>query len=84
MEWEHKGIKFSIETEKMGPFVMVSAKAPKQGMFVRVRPFSALGRDQEQALELLKNQIRLEFRRLPSPVSGESAPETAASEEAAG
>lgn len=84
MEWEHKGIKFSIETEKMGPFVMASARAPKHGMFVRVRPFSALGGDREQALELLKNQVRLEFRRLPSPLSGGSAPESAAPESAAG
>lgn len=69
MQWEHKGIRFDIETEPMGAFVMASARAPRQGMFVRVRPFSALGRDEEQAVELLKQQIELEYRRIPSPVA---------------
>jgi hypothetical protein len=65
MEWEHKGVKFSIRTEALGPFVLASARAPQEGMFVRVRPFSALGKDEEEALDLLKQQIRSEFRRVP-------------------
>lgn len=65
MKWEHKGIEFTIELEPLGPFVMGSARAPKEGMFVRVRPFTALGHSEEEALEMLRNQIRTEFRRLP-------------------
>jgi hypothetical protein len=65
MRWEHKGIAFSITTQPMGPLVMVSARTSKEGMFVRFRPFSAIGRTEEEALELLKNQIRREYRRVP-------------------
>ncbi len=65
MEWQHKGIQFQITFEKMGPLVLASARAPRQGMFVRVRPFSAIGRTQEEALELLRSQIRMEYRRVP-------------------
>ncbi|MEE8583372.1 MAG: hypothetical protein V3T83_00815 [Acidobacteriota bacterium] len=69
MEWEHKGIRFHIDSEPMGAFVMASARAPQEGMFVRVRPFSALGRDEKQAVQLLQQQIELEYRRIPSPVA---------------
>lgn len=65
MEWHHKGIDFTISTEPMGPLVMASAEAPKEGMFVRVRPFSAIGRDQEEAIRLLKEQIEFEYRKVP-------------------
>ena len=56
---------FSIEVEVLGPFFLASASVPKEGLFVRVRPFSALGRSGEAAIEMLKDQIRLEFRRVP-------------------
>jgi hypothetical protein len=65
MEWQHKGITFHITFERMGPLVMASARAPREGMFVRVRPFSAIGRSEEEALELLRSQIRMEYRRVP-------------------
>lgn len=65
MDWEHKGVKFTITTEKAGSFTMASARTPREGIFVRVRPFSALGKSEEEALELLKQQIKMEFRRLP-------------------
>lgn len=65
MEWKHKGISYSITTKQMGPLVMASARAPQKGMFVRVRPYSSIGTDEEQALELLKNQIRMENRSVP-------------------
>lgn len=66
MQWEHKGVKFTIETEKAGIFVLASARTLREGIFVRVRPFSALGKSEEEALELLKKQIQTEFRRLPN------------------
>ncbi len=69
MHWDHKGIQFHIDTEPMGAFVLASARVPREGMFVRVRPFSALGRDEEQAVRLLQQQIELEYRRVPSPVA---------------
>ena len=65
MEWEHKGIRFTITTEKLGPLVMASARTPQEGMFVRVRPFSSIGRDESKAVELLKAQITLEMKRVP-------------------
>ncbi len=65
MEWEHKGIRFTIETEPLGPFFLASARVPPEGMFVRVRPFSALAQTQEAALEILQDQIRIHYRRLP-------------------
>lgn len=65
MEWEHKGIRFTITTEKLGPLVMASARTPREGMFVRVRPFSSIGRDEQKAVELLKAQIALEMKRVP-------------------
>jgi len=67
MEWEHKGIVFTIATETLGPFRMASASVPSEGRFVRIRPFSALGRSEEQALEMLKEQIRMEYRKVPTP-----------------
>ena len=65
MEWEHKGIRFTITTEKVGPMVLASARVPREGMFVRVRPFSAIGHDEQKAIELLKAQIALEMKRIP-------------------
>ncbi len=67
-EWEHKGIRFTITIEPMGEFVMAKARHPSEG-FVRVRPFSALGRQEDEALQMVKDQIRLEYRRIPSPVA---------------
>ncbi len=72
MDWEHKGIRFTITTEKVGPMVMASARVPKEGMFIRVRPFSAIGRDEPKAIELLKAQIALEMRRVPETRSAEA------------
>ena len=65
MTWEHKGITFQLEQESLGSFVMVSARVPSEGPFVRIRPFSALGRSPEEALEMVQDQIRREFRRVP-------------------
>lgn len=65
MEWEHKGITFTISIEKLGALVMASAKAPKEGMFVRVRPFSSVGTSEEKAIEQVKSQIRQEYRKVP-------------------
>lgn len=72
MEWKHKGITFTITTRKMGPLVMASALAPAEGMFVRVRPFSAIGLDEQEALSLLRSQIEMEYRRVLEPDSGSS------------
>ncbi len=69
MNWEHKGIEFTIEVEPLGPFFLASAHVPKEGLFVRVRPFSALGRSHDGAVEMLQDQIRLEFRRVPEVAS---------------
>lgn len=71
MEWEHKGIRFSIETEPLGSFVLASARAPQVGPYVRVRPFSALGRSEEEALVMLKEQIRFQYRKVPATVAAE-------------
>lgn len=65
MQWECKGLLFTISMEPLGPFFLASARVPKEGMFVRVRPFSALGRTEEEAAEMLKEQIRFEYRRVP-------------------
>ena len=65
MDWKHKGIIYSISIEPMGTLVMVSARVPEEGMFVRVRPFSAIGTNEAEALELLKKQIRMEYRSVP-------------------
>ena len=65
MEWEHKGITFAISTEKMGTLVMASARAPMEGAFVRTRPFSAIGKSEEEALDLLKGQIQMEYKKVP-------------------
>ncbi|HRR27037.1 MAG TPA: hypothetical protein P5300_10110 [Acidobacteriota bacterium] len=69
-QWEFKGIQFEITTEPVGPFVLVSARTPKEGAFIRVRPFSALGRNEQEAMEMLKSQIRSEFRRVPDLAPG--------------
>ena len=67
MRWRHKGIDFSIEFEVLGPFTLASARVPPQGPFVRVRPFSALGRGRDESVTLLKQQIEMEYRRVPEP-----------------
>lgn len=65
MDWEFKGVRFTVETEELGPFVLASARAPRVSAYVRVKPFSALGRDREQAIQLLKEHIAFEFRKVP-------------------
>ena len=65
MTWEHKGITFHLEQESLGAFVRISARVPPEGLFVRIRPFSALGRSEEEALAMVKDQIRMEFKRVP-------------------
>jgi hypothetical protein len=65
MEWKHKGITYVISVKQMGSLVMASARAPEKGMFIRVRPYSAIGTDEEEALKLLKEQIRMENRSVP-------------------
>lgn len=71
MQWEHKGIPFEITLEPQGPFFLASARAPNEGPYVRIRPFSALERTREKAVESLKEQIRLEFRKVPEPTPSE-------------
>jgi len=66
MDWEFKGLKFQVKTEALGPFWLASARVPTIGPFVRVRPFSSLGRSEEEALDLLKRQIEFEYRKLPT------------------
>lgn len=68
MNWEYKGLTFEIRIEPMGPLCMASARVPQEGPFVRVRPFSAIGRSQEEAVRLLKEQVALEYRKLPEAV----------------
>ncbi len=67
MEWEHKGLRFTIDTEPMGVLCLAAARVPREGMFVRVRPFSAIGTSEDEAVTLLKDQIRLEFKSVPDP-----------------
>ena len=67
MDWKHKGITYSIKIEPMGTLVMASARVPDEGMFVRVRPYSSIGTNEEEALDLLKKQIRTENRSVPIP-----------------
>ena len=62
MDWEHKGLRFTITTEPMGVLCLAAARVPREGLFVRVRPFSAIGKSEEEAVELLKDQIRLEYK----------------------
>ena len=57
MTWEHKGITFHLAQESLGSFVMVSARVPSEGPFVRIRPFSALGRSEEEALAMVNRFI---------------------------
>ena len=49
----------------MGELYLAAARVPKEGMFVRVRPFSAIGTSTDEALALLKSQIRMEFEIVP-------------------
>ncbi len=65
MDREHKGLRFTISTEPMGVLCLAAARVPREGLFVRVRPFSAIGRSEEEAVELLKDQIRLEYQTVP-------------------
>ena len=69
MDWEHKGLRFTITTEPMGVLCLAAARVPREGMFVRVRPFSAIGKSEEEAVELLKDQILLEYKTVPDPPS---------------
>jgi len=66
MDWDFKGLRFELKTERLGPFWLASARVPNIGPFVRIRPFSSLGKSEEEALDLLKRQIELEFRKLPA------------------
>ena len=71
MDWEHKGLRFTITTEPMGVLCLAAARVPREGLFVRVRPFSAIGKSEEEAVGLLKDQIRLEYQTVPdSPLEG--------------
>ncbi len=69
MDWEHKGLRFTITTEPMGVLCLAAARVPKEGLFVRVRPFSAIGKSEKEAVELLKDQIRLEYQPVPDSPS---------------
>lgn len=69
MVWEHKGMRFAVSTRELGPLVLASARVADLGPYVRIRPFSALGTDRDEAVELLKKQIRLEFRRFGTAIS---------------
>ena len=66
MEWEHKNIHFTITTEPIGPLYLASARTPPVSIFTRIRPFSAIGTSEKAAIELLKDQIRLEFIKIPN------------------
>jgi hypothetical protein len=66
MQWQHKGITFDIEITPLGALVMASASSRREGIFVRQRPFSAIGTSEEAAVELLKKQIELEYRKMPT------------------
>lgn len=65
MQWSHKGQSFEIELKRLGALVLASTPSQSEGPFVRRRPFSALGRSEEEAVELLKGQIELEYRKTP-------------------
>jgi hypothetical protein len=67
MDWEHKGLRFTITTEPLGALCLAAARVPEKGMFVRIRPFSAIGTNEAEAVKLLKDQIRLEFEIVPAP-----------------
>jgi len=67
MDWEHKGRRFTITTEPMGVLCLAAARVPREGLFVRVRPFSAIGKSEEESIELLKDQIRMEYQAVPDP-----------------
>ncbi len=65
MDWEHKGLRFTITTEPMGVLCLAAARVPREGLFVRVRPFSAIGKSEEESIKLLKEQIRMEYQAVP-------------------
>ncbi len=66
MDWEHKGLRFTITTEPMGVLCLAAARVPREGLFIRVRPFSAIGKSEEEAVELLQDQIRMEYQAVPN------------------
>jgi len=66
MDWEHKNIRFTITIEPAGPLYLASARAPSVSIFERIRPFSAIGTSEKAAIELLKDQIKLEFIKIPN------------------
>ena len=66
MEWKHKNIRFAITIEPIGPLYLASALTPPVSIFKRIRPFSAIGTSEKAAIELLKDQIRLEFIKIPN------------------
>ena len=65
MQWTHKGLTFEIQLQQLGPLVLASSPSESEGPFVRRRPFSALGCSEEEAVELLKNQIDFQYRKVP-------------------
>ena len=65
MEWEHKTLCFTITVETIGPLYLASARTPPVNIFRRVRPFSAIGTSEKDAIKLLKDQIKLEFIKIP-------------------
>jgi len=73
MTWTHKGLEFTIRIELLGPFHLAAARVPSEGPFVRIRPFSALGTSEEEAIQLLQDQIRLEYRKVPRVSEGGGA-----------
>ncbi len=54
----------------MGPLCLASARTPQEGMFIRIRPFSAIGTSENDAVKLLKEQIKLEFLKIPDSETG--------------
>ena len=59
MDWEHKGLRFTITTAPLRVLCLSAARVPREGMFVRVRPFSAIGRNEADAFALFHDQIRM-------------------------
>ncbi len=54
----------------MGPLSLASARTQQEGMFIRIRPFSAIGTSENDAVKLLKEQIKLEFLKIPDSETG--------------
>ena len=53
----------------MGVLCLAAARVPRESLFVRVRPFSAIGKNEEEAVELLQDQIRMGYQAVPDPPS---------------